>query len=299
MKVFKRVLTVTLILSLAIGANVSMAYASDSQKTVQPSDVDGIKLAIDSVKDPIIKEKLLDLNNIEYLELVVDDNTTSLNDEKATITDSEAVTESEINLTEEKAINTIEELSKLNENQLDAVIENKIQDLIDMQEERTDIVILPSSYEVLEKYNFGEEVAELQNVKQKAVVSSEGSAATSNDYTGWEKAYTGKIRNGAGSTVATYTLTVQWFKNSSNKIYYWDLYHGGSSDQNYYKFMSYNVNQEDLVDSSKALCVQSQAKYKKTLAVPEIVPPYNLILIYVECTNTGGFSASSWTEATY
>lgn len=139
------------------------------------------------------------------------------------------------------AINEIKKLSKLDKNQLDAEVKNKMQDLIDMKKARTDIIILPSSYEILEKYNFEKEVEELKNMEQKAGVSSDDSMETLRAYDGWEKAYTGYIYNGSGSIVATYTLT----------------------------------------------------------ELPPIVPPYNLILIDVECTDTGGFSAWSWTEATY
>lgn len=303
MKIFKRIITIITALMLVTGLNVGLSYAAtDSQKTVESSasTSDGISNYIDTIENSNVKEKISDLLDVEYLELVVEE-------EKATKTGAPVLNEADkLRAENEIALNDVKELSKLEDKQLDKAITNRIQDVIDEDENNDNIIILPSSYETLEQYGFADKVAELKNTEQKAAVSSTGSiltdeaATAAGSYKGWEKNATGYLRNAAKEKTASYTINVQWFINSSKKIYYWDTNQSHKIIKaRYYSFIKNTITSQKTYDSGKALLITGDGKFKKKNPVPGLVPNYNHIIIDIECSNTGGFDFNSSTRATY
>ncbi|MCI9598270.1 MAG: hypothetical protein HFE75_13430 [Firmicutes bacterium] len=171
------------------------------------------------------------------------------------------------------------------------------------------VIVLPSSYEILEKYGFSKDVSTLKKESQEVIMTADASAELSvlkpqamqaaKGYQGREFSTTGYLKNGAGKNVASYTLTMQVFINSKIKIYNWTLYHGGSANRNFYRFTNKKVISQKLENLGNALYVESNCKYKKTRPVPSLTPAYNSIRLTMRCTSGFRLKVTCRTIASY
>jgi hypothetical protein len=291
---------IMLALTLVAGSFVIPSYATEAQMQNEEaySINDNLEVIqyISAVGNAEKQEMIKDLFSVEYLELVFTDD----NHYQDSLSNQQIFDKRNIVI-----LNEIEDLSKLDMAALDKVIDKQISNIVDKAKNNSNIVILPSSYDVLTKYGYTDVVADLKQEEQIATSSSTGTkllygeVSLKSANTGYEKTATGYIKNGSGEIAAIYKLTIQWFTNGSDKIYYWDLYNKSTSDTGKYRHIKHIHNFAKTEASGTVLTVERESKFKKTLYVPAIVPAYNYILIYVECFRNGNIDASASTYASY
>ncbi len=189
-----RIVTFSIIISMFLSFNLS--YAQDTSLisenkenlfTQSYSINDDINSAIQAIQDDTVQEMIVDLYNFQYLQIVIKDGDET---EKAS-----AMSKKEIN-------STVESLAKMSEQQLNTVIENSIESIIADVNERNDIILLPSAYKVLEKYNFEDEIVIKEDFEQVAMASIKGNSgistmAANGDY---RKTVTGYIKTAIGNS---------------------------------------------------------------------------------------------------
>lgn len=301
MNKIRRVFILIITIALVLGLNIASIHASHSIVDLNPSVDDEISDVVGKIDNPIIQAKIMDLINIEYLEVDIVDGGV----EKADL-----VASKKLEVSDKQAMADVQRLLSLDEKGLNQEINDKIQTIINKAKNNDNVIILPSSYEILEKYGFSKDVSALKKESQEVTMTADASAAelsvlkpqamqAAKGYQGREFSTTGYLKNGAGKNVASYTLTMQVFVNSKIKIYNWTLYHGGSANRNFYRFISKKVISQKLENSGNALYVESNCKYKKTRPVPSLTPAYNSIRLTMRCTSGFKLKVTYRTIASY
>lgn len=297
-KNLKHTLAISLAFVLLMTAFIVPTYAAESEKNLGVDvNEDKVTASINSIDDTKKQNKISDLYKIASFELVDSDTTDATTD----YSKNEEITYGD----EDAFLEDIAQLAILDQKTLDQVVEKRINDIVDDAKNNDNVVILPESYGILKQYKYAKEVAQFKEDGQVITTTSqeklvpfsemsEGSFITPKAAsTGYEKSKTGKIYY-AGKVAVTYKLTVQWFTNSSNKIFHRDLYNNTTiNNTGAYRFSTHRSRLNHLTDGGRLLEFRRESISKKKLIQN---PNYTAIVIEGEAFPSGKLNASASVE---
>jgi hypothetical protein len=261
----------TIILILLISSTT--VYGADPSIIINNPE-NTVESVLNNIKDDVVKERIVDFYSICYIVVSTDQNISfPINNTKI-------------------IIDNIHSLSELNEKQLNILIINTINTTIGIIKTNPDAYLLPSASAVFEKYNFSEELKQLECITKSTHFSSENNASASVsiiDKT-WTKTATGTINHALlGFPIATYNMKISWVVKNS-KITSYTKAPSGSADPTYYTYISSRIISESIppLYLGQRANVKCSGKFKKLIQWN----PYDYVILDIWFYNDGGFDVS-------